>query len=87
MGTPSKIEFTKFHDEHALNELVYKRKLHFVSIKNKKNLYYFTVLYNFLLDSERIKRRRVDREKKFFEAETHRLKTLLTVSAGGTVTL
>lgn len=34
-------------------------------------------------DAERIKRRRVDREKKFFEAETHRLKTLLTVSTGG----
>ena len=34
-------------------------------------------------DVERIKRRKVDREKKFFEAETHRLKALLSVSAGG----
>ena len=35
------------------------------------------------LDGERIKRRRVERGKKFFESETHRLKTQLTVTASG----
>ena len=37
------------------------------------------------LEGERTKRRRLEREKKFFETETHRLKTQLTVtSSGGT---
>ena len=40
-------------------------------------------IFLFFTDAERIRRRRVDREKKFFEAESHRLKTLLTVSTGG----
>jgi hypothetical protein len=35
------------------------------------------------LEGERNKRRRVERDKKVFEAETHRLKTQLSVTSGG----
>ena len=35
------------------------------------------------LEEERLKRRRIEREKKFFEAESHRYKSQLQVSGGG----